>query len=104
MLPEPHLRNQFHSTSMVAVPRTMPSQALWSLRTACRAVSAPMLWPPTYAGVPALLPRRTCLEKASRSSTYKITLILACRVLSLLLELFPCSSHLLCNDTAISIL
>ena len=79
MLPEPHLRNQFHSTSMVAVPRTMPSQALWSLRTACRAVSAPMLWPPTYTGVPALLPRRTCLEKASRSSTYKITLILACQ-------------------------
>ena len=79
MLPEPHLRNQFHSTSMVAVPKTMPSQALWSLRTACRAVSAPMLWPPTYTDVPALLPRRTCLEKASRSSTYKITLILACR-------------------------
>ena len=33
-LPEPYLRNQFHSTSMVAVPRTMPSQGAWSLRTA----------------------------------------------------------------------
>ena len=66
---EAHFRNQVHSTSMVAVPRTMPSQALWSLSTACSAASAPMLWPPTNAGRPALYLKRVCFENARRSST-----------------------------------